>query len=61
MTVAFGKPRGMTLARQYFDFKSALESLFGRSVDVVEIAAMPDSRLKRSIERSQVVVYQHAG
>ena len=60
VTVDFGKPRGMTLERQYFDFKLALESLFNRSVDVVEIASMPDSRLKRSIERSQVAVYEQA-
>jgi uncharacterized protein len=60
VTVEFGKPKGMALDRQYVDFKAALESLFGRPVDVVELAAMPDSRLKRSIERSQVMVYEQA-
>src|SRR5437879_12422844 len=57
VTVEFGKPRGRSPERQYFDFKAALEALFGRSVDLVELAAMPDSRLKRYIERSQVRVY----
>lgn len=60
VTAEFGEPCGMTLERQYFDFKSALESLFGRPVDVVELSAMPDSRLKRAIECSQVAVYEQA-
>ena len=45
-------------ARQYFDLKAALEVLFGRTVDLVELGAMPDSPLKRIIERSQVTVYE---
>jgi predicted nucleotidyltransferase len=44
-------------ARLYFDFKAALEVFFGRSVDLVELNAMPESRLKRIIERTQVLVY----
>jgi len=60
VTVQFGKPRGRSPERQYFDFKRALEELFGRPVDLVELAAMPDSRLKRYIERSQVPVYGKA-
>ena len=60
VTVQFGKPRGRSPERQYFDFKKALEELFGRPVDLVELAAMPDSRLKRYIERSQVPVYGKA-
>jgi hypothetical protein len=44
-------------ARQYFDFKAALESLFGRPVDLAELSAMQESRLKRIIERSHVSVY----
>jgi uncharacterized protein len=60
VTVEFGKPRGRSPERQYFDFKTALEELFGRSVDLVELTAMPDSRLKRYILRSQVPVYAKA-
>jgi len=60
VTVDFGKPRGRSPERQYFDFKAALEALFGRPVDLVELAAMPDSRLKRYIERSQISVYGKA-
>src|SRR2546421_1911060 len=60
VTVQFGKPRGRSPERQYFDFKKALEELFAHPVDLVELAAMPDSRLKRYIERSQVPVYGKA-
>jgi hypothetical protein len=40
-----------------FDLKSALEALFERSVDLVELSALPDTRLKRSIARAKVPVY----
>lgn len=46
--------------RRYFDLKREMESLFGRTVDVVEIHALPESRLKRIIERSKVPVYAAA-
>lgn len=45
---------------QYFAFKAALERLFGRSVDLVELAAMPESRLKRSTESDLVYVFRQA-
>lgn len=41
----------------YFEFKSDLESLLGKPVDLVELDAMPDSRLRRSIIRSTVPLY----
>lgn len=56
VTVRFEPASGTSPARQYFDFKTALERLFGRTVDLVEIDAMPNSRLKRIIERTQVAV-----
>jgi hypothetical protein len=45
---------------QYFEFKAAVERLVGRPVDLVEMKAMADSRLKRVIERTQVPVYEQA-
>jgi uncharacterized protein len=42
---------------RYFDLKQSLESLFQRPVDLVELSAMPNTRLKRLIERSKVQVY----
>jgi uncharacterized protein len=47
-------------ARQYFDFKTDLEQLLKCPVDLVELAAMPDSRLRRIILRSQVMLHEEA-
>jgi uncharacterized protein len=44
----------------YFEFKSDLESLLGKPVDLVELSAMAESRLRRSIVRSAVPVYAAA-
>lgn len=43
--------------RQYFDFKAKLEALLGRRVDLVELSAMENTRLKRIIERSKFPIY----
>lgn len=43
--------------RRYFGFKTDLERLLKRPVDVVELAAMENTRLKRIIEQSKVPVY----
>jgi uncharacterized protein len=58
--VKFGPPTSHSLARQYFDFKQALERLLSRSVDLVELEAMPDTRLKRIIEHTKVPIYAAA-
>mgnify|MGYP000956428832 CR=1 FL=1 len=60
LVAAFGKSVRYTPAEQYFEFKSAIERLLGRAVDLVELGAMPDSRLKRIIERTQVRIYGKA-
>lgn len=60
LTVEFGRSRTHGLADQYFRFKAAIERLLGREVDLVELRAMPASRLKQSIERSQLPVYDQA-
>lgn len=45
---------------QYFGFKSALEHVLQRPVDLIELQALPDSRLKRLIVRDKVPVYETA-
>ena len=60
VAVDFLAPADGSPARQYFDLKQALEALFGRPVDLVELRAVPDSRLKRIIQRTQVTVYGNA-
>ena len=60
VVVEFAPPTGNSAARQYFDFKRDLESLLERSVDLVELGAMEDGRLKRIIERTKVPIYAAA-
>jgi predicted nucleotidyltransferase len=57
LVVEFDPAHGGSALHRYFDLKSDLESLFGRPVDLVELGAMPDTRLKRSIERAKFPVY----
>jgi predicted nucleotidyltransferase len=58
--VKFGPPSDDSMAHQYFDFKTALERLLLRPVDLVELEAMPDTRLKRIIEHTKVPIYAAA-
>ena len=58
--VEFGRSKRHGPADQYFRFKESLEQLLARKVDLVELRAMPASRLKQSIERSQVPLYEQA-
>jgi len=58
LVVEFDPAHGGSPLHRYFDLKSDLESLFGRPVDLVELRAMADTRLKRSIERARVPVYE---
>lgn len=60
LAVEFGPSRRYGAADQYFEFKTSLERLVGRAVDLVEMKAMADSRLKRVIERTQVRLYEQA-
>lgn len=46
--------------RRYFGLKADLEALLQRPVDLVELSAMENTRLKRLIERSKVPVYAAA-
>jgi predicted nucleotidyltransferase len=60
VVVEFGPPRETSVARQYFDFKRDLELLLDRPVDLVELGAMEDGRLRRIIERTKVPIYAAA-
>jgi predicted nucleotidyltransferase len=57
LAVVFAALPGEALADQYFGFKEKFEELMGRPVDLVEIESMPETRLKRIIERSKVPIY----
>jgi predicted nucleotidyltransferase len=60
LVVEFRPDFGGSAADQYFDLKAALEQLLGVPADLVELDAMPDSRLKRIIQHTQVTVYAEA-
>jgi predicted nucleotidyltransferase len=60
VVVEFDSPQGISAARQYFDFKRDLESLLQHPVDLVELAAMEEGRLKRIIERTKLPIYATA-
>lgn len=57
MAVQFDLGKAEDALHQYFDFKAALEKLLERPVDLVELGAMENTRLRRVIERSKVPVY----
>jgi predicted nucleotidyltransferase len=57
LVVDFGPDPHDSPARQYVNFKAELERLLGRPVDLVELSAMQESRLKRIIQRTQVGIY----
>ena len=52
-TVEFRDATGLPTARQFFDFKAALEQRLRTTVDLVELDAMPETRLKRIIARTR--------
>ena len=52
-------PLGRNVDR-YLGFKTALESLLQKPVDVVELAALRNQRLRRHIEAQAVPVYAAA-
>ncbi len=49
-------PRG-GLAGQYFGLLAALEGLFGRSVDLVELAAVDNPYFLAEVKKSRVPLY----
>jgi predicted nucleotidyltransferase len=57
-SVVFGPAAGENPVVGTLGLKSALESLFGVSVDLVEVADNANSRQTRIIAASQVVVYE---
>jgi predicted nucleotidyltransferase len=57
VAVDFGPPPDGSSAGQYFEFKHELESLLEHPVDLVELGAMENTRLKRIIETTKVPIY----
>lgn len=55
--VEFSPTQGESGLNRYFALKEQLERLLNRPVDLVELHAMPETRLKRIIQRSKVSLY----
>ena len=55
--VEFEKSTPSEWARRYFGFLFALQSLFGRDVDLVETAAIQNPYFLQSIAKDRVVLY----
>ncbi len=60
LVVEFGRPGQASTARQYADFKRGLAQLLGHEVDLLELSAMQDCRLRRIIQRTQMRIYATA-
>lgn len=60
VVVEFSPAEGRSGLHRYFDLKQGLEDMLKRPVDLVELHAMPDTRLKRIIQRSKVALYAAA-
>jgi predicted nucleotidyltransferase len=55
--VEFGDPEEQNRADQYFGFLEALETLFGRSVDLVQPSAIRNPYFARKVEETRVLLY----
>jgi predicted nucleotidyltransferase len=54
------EPHSAASFTNYLELKTSLEALFGRSVDLVELRAIRNRRLRHYIERSKIPVYAAA-
>ena len=55
--VEFETPSRANYADAYFDFKEALERLFGRPVDLIVASAIKNPYFRESVERAKLPVY----
>ena len=57
LVVDFNKAEVSDYFDNYFDFKYALENLFGREVDLLEEHAIRNHYLKETIEQTKALIY----
>lgn len=53
----FGSVGDASALTQYFDFKEALEALFGRPVDIISSGSIRNPYVRRAVERGRTPVY----
>lgn len=56
--VSFNKTEVSDYFDNYFDFKYALEELFGREVDLLEEQTIKNPYLKRSVDATKILIYE---
>ncbi len=56
--VRFGKIESQEYYDNYLDFKQALEKLFLRHVDLIEIQTIKNPILKQSINKNKLAIYE---
>ncbi len=54
------EPRTEGYAARYFDLRAELELLTGKAVDLIEVDALRNQRLRAEFERTKVVLYEVA-
>ncbi|MEK6805401.1 MAG: nucleotidyltransferase domain-containing protein [Pseudomonadota bacterium] len=57
LVAEFGPPESGDLVGQYFDLKERLEQVLRRKVDLVELSAVRNNRMRQHIEATRVPVY----
>lgn len=57
LLVTFRRGEEINAFQQYFDFKEALETLFGRKVDLVCANAIRNPYFKKEVEQTRLPVY----
>ena len=57
LIVSFNKAEVGDYFDNYFDFKYALEELFGREVDLLEEQTIKNPYLKRNVDATKALIY----
>lgn len=57
LVVSFNKAEVSDYFDNYFDFKYALEELFGREVDLLEEQTIKNPYLKKNVDRTKALIY----
>jgi uncharacterized protein len=55
--VEFRKEDGLSALDQFFGFAEALEEIFGRPVDLVDLSSVRNPYLRAAIDRSRELIY----
>ena len=60
LVAEFAPPPDGDMLAQYFDFKQQMETLLNRPIDLIELQAVRNQRLRHEIEATRVPVHENA-